>query len=251
MFVRTITALFFVVCLIGIVSAGSESYVSVEGYVGGGGGIISHHTTESTIGNGIDTNYNQLAAGSRVLTGPGNSQYKENTKLDAAIDNLYESGSELMADGGYIYDDTSSMVDKKIAIPELDGKGASNQTGQTPSKQSVDTHADGMGYNVTYTADTVIEDANLTVDYRAEGGAGVFDSRMSAEIEAGLSKNSAETKDYVARTSDRKTAYGNSTSTLFGLYTIKYRDFSRPMGFGDANVSVTVESPVVNIGNTP
>jgi hypothetical protein len=239
--------------LISIVSAGSESYVSIDAYVGGGGGIISKHTTHSSVGNGIDTNYNSLTAGSHVLTGPGNNQYREKTKLDAATGNLYDSSSELIADSGYIYDDTSSMTDKQIAIPELEGGGTGDnatQPGQTPSYQSVETHADGMGDYVTYTADKVIDDANMTTDYIAEGGSGVYDVKTSAVIEAGMSKNSGNTDDYTARVSDRKTAFGNSTSMLQGKVSLKYRSFARPMGFGDANSYITVDETGALLGST-
>jgi len=246
--------IFFValVVIVGIVSAGSESYVNVDAYVGGGGGIFSKHTTESSVGDGVDTNRNTISAGSRVITGPGNNQYYENATLDASTGNTYDSSSELISDGGYVYDDTSSMTDIKIAIPELeDASGINNETGngQTPSHQSVTTHASGMGDYVHYTADKVIEDANMTVDYIAEGGSGVFDVSIDALMEAGMSKKSNK-MDYQSRFTDRKTAYGNTSSMFEGKVSMKYRDFSRPMGFGDANTTVTVEEAETNVGMT-
>jgi len=246
-----VTILFLL--LVGIVSAGSESYVSVDAYVSGGAGILSKHTTESSVGDGINTNMNTISAGSMVLTGPGGTnQYSSKSTLDASSSNTYDSSSELITDGGYVYDETSSMEDIKIAIPELeDASGINNETGngQTPSHQSVTTHASGMGDKVHFTADKVMEDANVTADYIAEGQSGVFDVKLDALIEAGSSKKSNK-MDYQSRFSDRKLAYGNKTSVFEGKASMIYRDFSRPLGFGDVNTTITVDETGANIGQT-
>jgi len=211
---------------------------------GGGAGLTIISESEWNVGTGIDSNLNGGSAGARVITGPGSSSYSSTVKLDASTSNLFDSSSTLQSDGGVVYDDTTSMTDTKITIPEMDNSGAGDnltQQGQTPSHQEANTHTYGMSDYVYYTADKVVEDANVSTDYRAEGGSGVFSSESTALITAGSSKNSCRT-DYTARRTERATFYGNSTSTLSGALSTKYRDFSRPLGFGDANSTPTVES---------
>lgn len=219
--------------------------------VGGGAGISSQSASEWQSGSGTDTNVNGGAANSRVIAGVGNSQYTSTKTLDASTSNLFDSSSEFIGEGGIVYDDTSSMYDTKVTIPEFDDpNGNASQSGQTPSKQQMDTHTYGMGDYATYTADKVIDDANSTTDYRVEGGSGMFSSESTASVEAGSSKKSTRI-DYTMRRSERVTAHGNATSTLFGSLSTKYRDFSRPLGFGDANMSpISVDSETGEIAST-
>lgn len=240
--------LFVAILLIVSVVSASPSTMTTVAVVGGGAGISAHSVSEWQSGFGDDTNINGGSAASRIITGPGNSQYKSTRTVDASTSNLYDSSSELIGEGGVIYDDTTSMHDKKIAIPELnDPAGNATQSGQTPSEQQMDTHTYGMGDYVVYQEDKVIEDANVTTDYRAEGGSGMFVSESTASVEAGSSKKS-DRVDYTMRRSERVTAYGNSTSSLIGSLSTKYRDFSRPLGFGDANMSpISVDSETGDI----
>lgn len=224
------------------VSAGSPSSINTVVSMGGDGGVIASYQSEWNVG-GVDGGFlgeNNVQGGQihhTAISGPGANTYTRNSTLDASTSNYADTATEFTWEGGGIYEEGANLYDMKIAIPPTDtsqGTG-DNETdaGQTPSYQEINTRMTGMGDMGHYTADQVVDGINLTTDYRAEGGSGFFEVTVDSMAEAGSDPKSAK-MDYRNRVSEKYKAVGNSTGSYYGSVSTKYRDMSRPLGFGDS-----------------
>lgn len=243
-----LAALFFLAILTISVSAGTPSIIETTAYMTGASGISVHSTHQWNVGGnyaGENTmsNLQGGAAHTRITTGPGNTTYSKTTQLNASAANAFETSSDLTFDGGGVYSDAAGAYDYKVFIPRssMSGSnadisaGAQNETstqGQLPSHQEIHTSASGMGDVAHVTTDELINGIDYASDYRAEGGSGIYTVDIAADIEAGANPDEP-TIDYRAKIREKYISAGDYRTGLSGSVSTYYRDFSRPLGFGD------------------
>jgi len=250
--------LILLLLLIYPVIAGTESYIRTSAYFQGDNGIVVDTDHQWNVGGnyqGMSTmnNIQGGAAHSKVVTGRGNSTFTKNTILHAKDYNLFDTSSELFFDGGGSFRDYAGVYDYKVFIPRSSssgsnteiGAGAQNESstqGQLPSGQEIHTSASGMGDMAHTMTDEVIAGTDLSNDYRSEGGSGIYTASVNARMEAGANPDEA-TMDYRARVNEQYTTSGSKTGSYAGSLSIGYRDFSRPLGFGDGiEINATTET---------
>lgn len=224
--------------------AGSPSSINTVVNLGGDGGYITSSQHEWSVGNedsGFLSDSNAQSGNSyhMAIAGPGDrNTFTRNATMDASVSNYIDTSTELEFNGGGIYEEGAVLHDMKIAIPATDpsqGTGDNEtEAGQTPSDQEIRTRSFGMGDMAHYTGDQVGDGINLTTDYRAEGGSGMFEVKVDSYAEAGSDPSKAKA-DYRNRVSERYVALGNSTGSFYASVSTKYRDMSRPLGFGDSS----------------
>lgn len=245
--------------------AGTASLIETTAYLASANGVVVNTNHEWNVGGcyeGVFTLNNIQGGGahSSVTTGRGNTTYSKYTKINATEINEFESKSDLEFDGGGIYSDTVGAYDYKVFVPSGSSSMAMadtsdtsfantavaiNQTevkGQLPSAQKIHTGASGMGDMAHVTADELVLGIDLASDYRVEGGSGIYTVEVDADAAAGASTEEP-TMDYRAKVRERYTTSGDWRTGFSGSVSTYYRDFSRPLGFGD---EAEVE-PVVNI----